>query len=104
MRRLFSTFADGWPGAGLLLMRLVAGSVLILHGFFILRAGPSFGPGALASLGIAGGALLLARVAHWIGLPRKAPNPFRFSGVAVTWAAIVGISGYVIYLRFQLPH
>ena len=29
MRRLFSTFAPGWPGAGLLLMRVVAGGALI---------------------------------------------------------------------------
>jgi len=32
LRRLFSTFATGWPGAGLLIMRLVAGSSLIAHG------------------------------------------------------------------------
>ena len=31
MQRLFSSFADGWPGAGLLLLRLLAGSGL-LHG------------------------------------------------------------------------
>jgi len=31
MRRLFSTFAGGWPGNGLLLMRLVVGSVLLLR-------------------------------------------------------------------------
>ena len=29
LRRLYSTFAGGWPGAGLLLMRVVVGSVLI---------------------------------------------------------------------------
>ena len=29
MRRLYSTFAGGWPGAGLLLMRLVVGSAVI---------------------------------------------------------------------------
>ena len=51
-----------------------------------------------------GGALLLARVAHWLGLPKKAPNPLRFSGTAITWTAIVAISGYVLYLRFQLPN
>ena len=32
MRRLYSTFAGGWPGTGLLLMRLVIGSVLIVRG------------------------------------------------------------------------
>ena len=29
MRRLYSTFAAGWPGIGLLVMRLVVGSVLV---------------------------------------------------------------------------
>ena len=32
MRRLYSTFAGSWPGAGLLLLRLVVGSVLLLRG------------------------------------------------------------------------
>ncbi|MBL9016580.1 MAG: MAPEG family protein [Myxococcales bacterium] len=49
-----------------------------------------------------GGGLLAARVLHWVGMPRKAPNVFRFVGVAFTWTAIVAISGYVLYLRFQL--
>ena len=31
MRRLYSTFAGGWPGTGLLLMRLVIGSVLVVR-------------------------------------------------------------------------
>ena len=31
MRRLYSTFAGGWPGAGLLLLRVVVGSVLIVR-------------------------------------------------------------------------
>jgi putative oxidoreductase len=34
VRRLYSTFAGSWPGIGLLLMRLVMGSVLLV------RAGP----------------------------------------------------------------
>jgi putative oxidoreductase len=41
LRRLFSTFAPGWPGAGLLLLRLVAGASLIIHGFARLQTGPS---------------------------------------------------------------
>jgi hypothetical protein len=32
LRRLYSTFAGGWPGTGLLLMRLVVGSVLVVRG------------------------------------------------------------------------
>jgi putative oxidoreductase len=31
LRRLFSTFARGWPGVGLLLLRVVAGISLISH-------------------------------------------------------------------------
>ena len=31
MRRLYSTFAGGWPGIGLLLMRLVLGASLLLR-------------------------------------------------------------------------
>ena len=31
MRRLYSTFASGWPGMGLLLMRLVIGCMLVVR-------------------------------------------------------------------------
>lgn len=60
MRRLFSTFAPGWPGAGLLLMRLVAGVSLVTHGFAGLQAGPSIQFVALAMFAITIGILLLA--------------------------------------------
>lgn len=40
MRRLYSTFASGWPGTGLLLLRLVVGSVLILRAGLRLWADP----------------------------------------------------------------
>lgn len=58
--------------------------------------------GNAIALHIFGGMLLLARIAHPIGLPLKSPNPYRYFGVAVTWAMIVGCAGYVLYLRFQL--
>jgi putative oxidoreductase len=60
VRRLFSTFARGWPGAGLLLMRLVAGIALIDHGITGLRDGPSVERAALHVLAIGAGMLLLA--------------------------------------------
>ena len=34
-------------------------------------------------------------------MPMKAPNAPRFLGVALTWLAIVAISGYVLFLRFR---
>ena len=55
--------------------------------------------GHTAILHTYGGLLLLARVFHVIGMPRKAPNFFRFTGVALTWALIVAVSGWVLYLR-----
>jgi uncharacterized protein len=49
-----------------------------------------------------GGTLLIARVNHAIGLPRPAPNFFRWTGTALTFAAILGTAGYLMYLRFSL--
>ena len=59
MQRLFSTFADGWPGAGLLLLRLLAGTGLLYCG--ILSAGSAFDIAQLAPpiLAAAFGALLV---------------------------------------------
>jgi putative oxidoreductase len=53
LRRLYSTFAYGLPGAGLLLMRLVAAASLIAHG--VTRH-----PAILDIVAIAAGILLLA--------------------------------------------
>ena len=60
MRRLFSTFAPGWPGVGLLIMRLVAGSSLIVHGLMRLRTGPPPQLFIPEALGAAAGLLLAA--------------------------------------------
>ena len=58
MRRLYSTFAGGWPGIGLLLMRLVVGAVLLWHAGPRLWSDPSLHLTAVyASLALA--ALLL---------------------------------------------
>jgi uncharacterized membrane protein YecN with MAPEG domain len=53
-------------------------------------------------LHIYGGVLFIARIGHWFGLPRKAPNMYRFAGVALTWAAILLGSGYLLFLRFRI--
>lgn len=60
MRRLFSTFAQGWPGAGLLILRLVAGSVALALGIPGVRAAQEIEPAALEAAAVIGGALLLA--------------------------------------------
>lgn len=60
MRRLFSTFARGWPGAGLLLLRLVAGLALIIHGIEKFRTGQPLEPAFWDIAAIADGSLLVA--------------------------------------------
>jgi uncharacterized membrane protein YphA (DoxX/SURF4 family) len=41
LQRLFTTFADGWPGCGLLFQRLVTGIVLLDHGIALLKETPA---------------------------------------------------------------
>ena len=60
MRRLFSTFARGWPGAGLVLLRLVAGTTLIAHGIEKIQTGQPMEQAILDILVIGDGALLVA--------------------------------------------
>jgi putative oxidoreductase len=60
VRRLFSTFAHGLPGVGLLLMRLVTGIALIDRGVTRLLGGPSIELAILCVLAVGAGMLLLA--------------------------------------------
>jgi len=62
LRRLFSSFARGWPGAGLLLMRLVAGITLIDRGITRLWSDPPMLLTVLSVLTIGAGLLLLVGV------------------------------------------
>ena len=61
MRRLYSTFAGGWPGAGLLLMRVVVGSALVVRAGFRLGSDlPPMNVTIPAVLLIGAGILLIA--------------------------------------------
>ena len=57
---MFSTFPDGWPGAGLMLLRAAGGSVLITQGFTYF-SGRELGllPAIIAAAAIVLGVLLL---------------------------------------------
>ena len=44
MQRLFSTFANDWPGFGLLIQRLVLGIALLYHGIALLCGVAAAGP------------------------------------------------------------
>jgi hypothetical protein len=56
VQRLFSTFADGWPGAGLLMQRLLIGAALL----YSMAASPASAVGVPQVIGALAGLLLIA--------------------------------------------
>jgi hypothetical protein len=59
VRRLYSTFAGGWPGTGLLLMRSVMGAVLVVRAASRLWTDPPLNVTIFAVLSMAAGILLI---------------------------------------------
>ena len=80
MQRIFSTFADGWPGVGLLIQRVLVGAALLYLEFACLGATPVCAFVVTKSVGACAGILLivglwtpiagmvLAGVEAWIAL------------------------------------
>jgi hypothetical protein len=58
LRRLYSTFAGGWPGIGLILMRLVVGFALVSSAGSALLRSPAI-PMTILSVLVAAAAILL---------------------------------------------
>jgi putative oxidoreductase len=63
LQRLFSTFADGWPGKGLLLQRVVTTAALIHCGIAGLREPQQFA--SIAPQIVAAGAGIVLLVGLW---------------------------------------
>ena len=80
MRRLFSSFAHGAPGIGLLLLRLATGSALIYHSVTALIGHGPFAPAAFQALLVLLGALLFAGL--WT------PIAGALVAVATIWAMV----------------
>lgn len=59
MRRLYSTFAGGWPGVGLLLLRFIGGSALVLRASSRLWGDPPINVTIPAVLLLGAGVLLV---------------------------------------------
>ena len=59
LQRLFSTFAGGWPGVGLLLLRLLTAVVLIHFGIASVLAAPPLTTVVLQIIGVGAGIFLL---------------------------------------------
>jgi uncharacterized membrane protein YphA (DoxX/SURF4 family) len=60
VQRLFSTFASGWPGGGLLAQRLVLGFTQVYCFFACVNATPVCGTVVPQSIGALAGILILA--------------------------------------------
>jgi putative oxidoreductase len=58
LQRLFSTFAGGWPGVGLLFQRLMTGTVLLIYGVIALSNGSQSASFVPSMIGAAAGILL----------------------------------------------
>jgi len=82
LQRLFSTFANGWPGVGLLLQRILAAILLVRFGILQLT-GTSFSPSMIPQIVGAGIGILLL-----VGL----------------WTPIVGSLIAVIELWIAMTH
>ena len=59
MQRLFSIFPNGWPGAGLLALRIASGGYLLTNGIAAIAASGSRSAGLLALTSTIPGGLLL---------------------------------------------
>ncbi len=82
LQRLFSTFANGWPGFGLLLQRLVLGVVLLCYGLAALRGASLVDPVVQKLVGSVLGLLIVAGL--WT------PVVGTLVAVVQVWIAVTG--------------
>ena len=81
MQRLFSTFPDGWPGAGLLLLRSVVGLVAALQGGACLAYADNPTPGTW----IVGGLAIASGVAMLIGFLTPGTGVVLGASIVLFW-------------------
>ena len=86
MQRLFSNFADGWPGVGLLLLRLLTGAALIHFGITGILEGT---PPLIIALQVIGGA---AAIFLLLGL--FTPLAGALAAIAETGIAVARLASY----------
>jgi putative oxidoreductase len=91
LQRLFSTFADGWPGAGLLLQRLVTAVTLLYCGAAHLKETSQFS--SILPYMVGAGAGLLLLVGLWTpavgAVIALAEVWIIFSGAGDPWKPII---------------
>jgi putative oxidoreductase len=82
LQRLFSTFANGWPGFGLFIQRLVLGIALLYHGIALLNSVHAAEPVVPVLIGSVLGLLILAGL--WT------PAAGTLIAVMQVWVALIG--------------
>ena len=88
MQRLFSTFADGWPGTGLLIQRFLIGAILLRGAFLQPSVSPHFATIVLQL--ITSVLLVIGLGTPYIGLLVTTTQLWLvFSGSADPWTAII---------------
>ena len=88
MQRLFSSFADGYPGIGLLIQRLLIGAILFHRSILESSANPHFTTVVLPLL--ASVLLVIGLGTPYVGLLIAAMQVWTlFQGAADPWTAIV---------------
>lgn len=70
---------------------------LVLLGFLELATG--------GNVWLWGASILfvLARIAHAFGMDRSGANPLRVGGISLSWAVLLGLGGYAIFVAYQSP-
>jgi putative oxidoreductase len=87
MRRLFSSFARGWPGIGLLLLRVVSGAFLIVDGVESCRPGQPAGSLIVGLFAVVVGAFLVTGL--W---------------TPVAGSLVMALSAWGILVQHEDPH
>ena len=102
MRRLYSTFAGGWPGIGLLLLRLVLGSVLVVRAGTSLWNSPPANTAMASALLAGAGILLIAGLwtpaAGTLVAALEICNLFTISGETSLYLLLAAIAGSLVML------
>jgi uncharacterized protein len=103
-RRMSGKIMIGYGGDAQMLERIRAHANFVEHVPFtlILMAGIEISAGHHSPwLWLAGGLLVIARIAHAIGMGRPSPNPFRAGGALISWGLIAALSLWALWLGFM---
>ena len=112
MQRLFTTFADGWPGFGLLVQRLVTGIVLLQSGIALFKETTAVATSILQAMAAVVGLFimiglwtplagaLIAGIEIWIALLHpENPRAVIVSAVLGATLAIIGPGAFSVDAR-----